>query len=248
MGRPYCEGCRRPLSTCWCSVLPPKPVCLRARIPYLQRILVFMHPNELSRAFSSVPVIQRCCDTEDIIVTTTRKANEEVARSHIQNSQPVVLFPRFPLSINSSENDTECISVTADSSVSIIVLDGTWSECKSILHKSQWLQGLPRLSLQGRSEGLFKGARRAKCFAPTVPIRSTAEAIVDGLFCLSSRVVPPVSEAYEAVNDLSEAVRACLIKISSIQNGYKLRKLVEPTTESSNPGERCISPYSSNND
>ncbi len=154
--RPVCERCFRPLSVCFCASLTP--------IATKTRVVILQHPRErdvgigtarLARLGLAGAELRRDVDF----------SGDPVVRQVLASGNACLLFPG-PGAI-----DVE----TADFStpITLVVLDGTWTQAQKLLKTNPALAALPRLRLSPRAPSLYGQIRRE----PAAHCVATIEAI-----------------------------------------------------------------------
>ncbi|HEX7500107.1 MAG TPA: tRNA-uridine aminocarboxypropyltransferase [Polyangia bacterium] len=154
--RQVCERCFRPRSVCFCADL--KPVATKTRVVILQ------HPRErdvgigtarLARLGLAACELRRDVDFSD----------DPVVRQVLTSGNAYLLFP-----------GPDAIDVeTADfpSPITLVVLDGTWTQAQKLLKGNPGLAALPRLRLSPLAPSLYGQIRRE----PAAHCVATIEAI-----------------------------------------------------------------------
>jgi DTW domain-containing protein YfiP len=154
--RAICDRCQRPLRACYCSALPPTPLCTRRT-----RVVVVQHANEQRQrqAISSVPVLAQVltAPTSVHVVSVSldgSDATDVLCRTLHEQLDPVVLddaveavFVLFPhedaqtftasLCRERAPPNGQLDSTENRKTVVLVVVDGTWNEAKKIVHHSR---------------------------------------------------------------------------------------------------------------
>lgn len=126
----YCAGCHKVHKACVCHWL--KNV---ESLP----IHFWVHPNERSRARSTSWLAHRMLSHSTYTVDESCETNF---------SHAALLFP-----------GDEWVPWNQVTFSRVVVLDGTWDECRAILRKNPSLQTLPKIGLQGVYSGAFQVRR-----------------------------------------------------------------------------------------
>lgn len=127
-----CPRCGRPLSACWCRYARP--------VETTHHIVVLQHPREARRALGSVRILRRVLSSVIVRVGMDFAADPEVAAALADRRRDsVLLFPRA--------GPNRFDPATAQGQLTIFVVDGTWSQAKSLLAANPWLGDLPHIWL-----------------------------------------------------------------------------------------------------
>ena len=141
--RLVCERCFRPRSVCFCASLTP--------IETKTRVVILQHPRERDVGIGTVRLarlglagaqLRRDVDFSD----------DPVVRDVLASGNAYLLFP-----------GPDAIDVeTADfpSPITLVVLDGTWTQAQKLLKANPALATLPRLRLSPRAPSLYGQIRR----------------------------------------------------------------------------------------
>ena len=154
--RAVCKRCFRPRSVCFCADL--KPVATKTRVVILQ------HPRERDVGIGTVRLARlglAGCDLRRDVDFS----DDPVVRQVLASGNAYLLFP-----------GPEAIDVeTADfaSPITLVVLDGTWTQAQKLLKANPGLAALPRLRLSPLAPSLYGQIRRE----PAAHCVATIEAI-----------------------------------------------------------------------
>lgn len=120
------------MAACWCRY------ATRVETPH--RVVVLQHPREARRALGSARVLQRILANVVVRVGIDFTADPEVVLTRTDpTSLQILLFPKGGAAPLDPANET--------SRLTIFVLDGTWSQARSLLAANAWLGALPYLRL-----------------------------------------------------------------------------------------------------
>ncbi len=163
MARDCCWTCRRPKCVCLCESIKKHEASVR--------FVILAHPHEarskMSTGFLAHLSLKRCTYIEDY----SFKVCAELER--ILDAPDATSYLLFP-----SEDARPLASLKADLSegpkrpVNIVVIEGTWSQARVILAKSEKLRQLPNLTLHQTRPSRFKIRTQ-----PSPECLSTIEAI-----------------------------------------------------------------------
>jgi DTW domain-containing protein YfiP len=161
-----CPSCGRPLSACWCKFAQ------FVRTPH--RIVVLQHPREARRALGSVRVLRRVLEHVVVCVGIDFGHDPQVLAARTDPlRRRLLLFPR------DSPNRLE--PAAARGPLTIFVLDGKWSQVKTLLAANPWLQDLPYVRLAPAGTSIY-----GVCRQPFPGARCTLEAVADALAAIDA--------------------------------------------------------------
>ena len=125
-----CRRCARPLVACYCAYVTP--------IPTQTRVVVLQHPRERHKAIGTARIAALCLPNAEILVGFDFE-HDERARSLLADpdAPAVLLYP--------SPDARDLKSDPPTGPVTLVVLDGTWSQSRSLLRDNSWLQSLPKV-------------------------------------------------------------------------------------------------------
>ena len=133
-----CNKCGLPKITCICDRAPR--ISTRARILILSTEKEFYRPSNTARLLKLV----NPDSTEIFLWERTQKPEKLIANINDDIYDTYLVFPE-------EEEDTQCKKSQYTNTGKIpafILIDGTWKEARKILRKSDYLNKLPRISLQ----------------------------------------------------------------------------------------------------
>jgi len=134
-----CEKCRRPQRVCWCSYLPERPIKIRGKIIILQ------HPGEEKRNLKTAPMLFNGLESGCCVIYLGKKFptwKHEGLAELLDEPNTFVLFPGA---------NSKCLKhIVKNSSpedcYNLVLIDGTWSQAKSMYFHSPRLHNLPQVS------------------------------------------------------------------------------------------------------
>ncbi|XP_013784237.1 DTW domain-containing protein 2-like [Limulus polyphemus] len=141
MKRSLCVQCRRPSRVCWCTFLPSTPLDVSCKVVILQ------HPAEEKRCLRTSPILEVALPKGHCIVRKGRKFSSER-----NNDMQDILTSQDTLVLYPGEKATDLTELptvkSRGSPYNIVILDGTWSQARSIFYNSKELHGLKQVQLQ----------------------------------------------------------------------------------------------------
>jgi DTW domain-containing protein len=162
--RPMCANCGRPSVVCLCEHILP--------IETRTRVVILQHPRESAVPIGTARLAELGLKNSERLVGVDFEDSAAVKRALSDpDAPPVVLFPGAQAS--------PLRELPPGTSVTLIVIDGTWSQAEKILKKNPSIARLPRHALEPSSPSRYRIRR-----APSAHCISTIEAIVHALTTL----------------------------------------------------------------
>ena len=128
--RAVCDHCRRPVSVCYCAHLP----VLETRT----RVLVLQHPREQHMAIGTARMAHLSLPNSVLRVGLDFSTDAVVASELAAASASYVLFP--------GAQALDVRQLPRGAPVTLVVLDGTWSQAGKLLRLNPALAALPRVA------------------------------------------------------------------------------------------------------
>lgn len=156
-----CRRCRRPLVACYCAHVTP--------IETRTRIVVFQHPRERHKAIGTARIAALCLPSLEILVGIDfdgqRRARELIADAEA----PAMLLYPAP--------DAQDLALDPPKGpITLVVIDGTWNQAKSLLRRNAVLQALPKVAFRPAKPSEYRIRRE-----PSDEHVSTIEAMAHAL-------------------------------------------------------------------
>jgi DTW domain-containing protein YfiP len=128
-GRAICERCRRPSDGCYCAHITP--VDTRTRLVLLQ------HPRERYVAIGTAHMASLCLTNSELHIGIDWSRSEPLGRA-LSNPErpPILLYP--------GEGAIDITKSPPPGPVTLVVVDGTWSQTKKVVRTNPVLAALPR--------------------------------------------------------------------------------------------------------
>lgn len=208
---PRCERCARPARACVCDRLPAEPLASPLEIVILQ------HPREDDVVLGTAPLVARALAKAHVRVGLSWPSLEAaVGREGIDRARWAVLFATkeegeaakiapAPGTVRVLDRKgAPCDPTTLEG---LVVLDGTWSQAKTLWWRNPWLLKLARVGLAPREASMYGKLRKE----PRREWVSTLEAIGDVLPALGP---PAERERLEASRtELRRLMRTMLQRV-----------------------------------
>ncbi|MEK7705115.1 MAG: tRNA-uridine aminocarboxypropyltransferase [Myxococcota bacterium] len=174
---PKCGQCERPERIC---------VCDRTRVLETRlHVLILQHPREQELELSSTPLVLASLPKAVRAVGLSWRSLAEALGEEVDVARWAVLFPLDPSHAPAGTGakgtsvvlDRQGARVDAHSLEGIVVLDGSWSQGKTLWWRNPWLLKLPRMSLWPLEPSIY-GSLRAE---PRTQYVSTLESVAQAL-------------------------------------------------------------------
>jgi len=155
------------VTDCTCGKPPEVCVCDRVeRMSVATKVLVLQHPREQDRMLGTVPILERA-------VGAVRRVglswpNLRAALGEEPAGRWGVLWP---LQLEGAR------TIVTSRLEGVVVLDGTWTQAKSLWWRNPWLLKLHRLALRPPEPSIYGRLRRE----PRPGFVSSLEAVADAL-------------------------------------------------------------------
>jgi DTW domain-containing protein YfiP len=156
-----CGRCRRPLAVCYCAHVTP--------IGTRTRIVVFQHPRERRKAIGTARIAALCLPSAEILVGMDFDGHARARTLLADPEAPAVLLYPAP-DARDLEQDPPKGPVT------LVVIDGTWNQAKSLLRRNPLLQSLPKVAFRPERPSEYRIRRE-----PSEAHVSTIEAMAHAL-------------------------------------------------------------------
>jgi len=162
--RATCGACRRPASVCYCRHVRP--------LETLTRVVLLQHPRERDVAIGTARMASLCLPNSELHVGVHWRGSAALARALSDASRPPALLYPGPGAI-------DVLRHPPSRPVTLLVVDGTWSQAKKVLRENPELAALPRYAFTPPSPSEYRIRRE-----PAPSCVSTLEALVHVLGAL----------------------------------------------------------------
>ncbi|HEY0713121.1 MAG TPA: tRNA-uridine aminocarboxypropyltransferase [Polyangia bacterium] len=130
--RQVCWRCRRPAAVCFCELAP--------QLATRTRVLLLQHPRESRMPVGTARLAHLGLAGSQLRVGCDFAQDPVVAAALAQQPPPYVLFP------GDDAIDVHTLVGEGRTPITLIALDGTWTQAKKLLRLNPRLAALPRLS------------------------------------------------------------------------------------------------------
>ena len=175
--RSFCWSCHRPVVACFCALV-------RSFSSFADFALV-VHPSEVKSTVGTAWILRRSISNLKWVRSSGVGLDQDPKFLELLNSAdrvPLVLFPG-PLSFNLNR-DSEVAwreLVPPSKRPLFIVIDGTWTQARSMMGRSLLRRSLPRVSFETEqlSEYEFKKQPHPACLSSVEGVHRVIEVLAD---------------------------------------------------------------------
>ena len=159
-----CPRCRRPRVACYCAHL--------TTLPTRTRVLVLQHPRERHKAIGTARIAAACLPSAQIRVGVDFEHDARTRALLADREAPAVLLYPAPDARDLKHDPPK-------GPVTLVVIDGTWNQSRSLLRRNPWLAHLPKVAFTPERPSEYRIRRE-----PREDYVSTLEAMVHALGAL----------------------------------------------------------------
>ncbi len=159
--RDVCARCRRPARVCYCAHVP--------HIETRTRIVLLQHPRERDMPIGTARMASLCLPMSELHVGLRASDSPSLMRALHDPERPAVLL--YP-----GEGAIDVVKNPPRGPVTLVVVDGTWSQAKKIVKSDPTLARLPRYAFTPEQPSEYRIRRE-----PSVECVSTIEALMQVL-------------------------------------------------------------------
>ena len=206
-----CSSCGKPPNVC---------VCDRSTLHDTRlRVVVLQHPQEQDVTLGTARLLATNLTKAKVVVGLSWRSLSAALDEEVDPARWAVIFPRKGEAQGKGTRavDKNGVVVPPKKLQGIIVLDGTWSQAKTLWWRNAWLLKLQRVVLEPREASIYGAMRRE----PKREYVSTLEAVADTLVALGEP---------EAVRDHLRRVFRTMVQ--------RVRDASKPNASASAPRER----------
>jgi DTW domain-containing protein YfiP len=157
--RAMCMRCRRPKSVCYCSAL--------TTLETTTRVVILQHPRERRMPIGTARMASLCLPQARLHVGVQWDDDPALASALSDPSRPAILLYPGP-------GARDVLADPPAGPVTLIVIDGTWTQAKNVVRDNAVLQALPRYAFEAPEPSQYGDVRRE----PSVECVSTIEALM----------------------------------------------------------------------
>lgn len=166
-----CESCGKPLNVC---------VCDRSALQATRlRVVVLQHPQEQDVTLGTARLLATNLTKAKIVIGLSWRSLGAALGEDADPARWAVIFPRKGEAQGKGTRVVDKLGVVVQPRKldGIVVLDGTWSQAKTLWWRNAWLLKLQRVVLEPREASIYGAMRRE----PKREYVSTLEAVADTL-------------------------------------------------------------------
>jgi DTW domain-containing protein YfiP len=127
--RTTCARCRRPTSVCYCAALP--------ELETTTRIVILQHPRERDMPIGTARMASLCLPNAQLHVGARWDSHAALATALADPARPPILLYPGP-------GARDILTDPPAGPVTLVVVDGTWSQAKTVVRDNPILHALPR--------------------------------------------------------------------------------------------------------
>lgn len=159
-----CGRCRRPTRVCYCGALP--------WLPTATRVVILQHPRERVMAIGTARMASLCLPAAELHVGVRWGDCAPLARALEDPARPPILLYPGP-------GARDILRDPPAGPVTLVVVDGTWSQARNVVRDNPVLQALPRYAFATPEPSQYRIRRE-----PRAEYVSTIEALMHVLGAL----------------------------------------------------------------
>src|SRR6185295_5570832 len=153
-----CARCRRPARVCYCRALP--------RIDTTTRVVILQHPRERDVPIGTARMASLCLPAAELHVGVDWTEHAGLAAALADPDRPPILL--YP-----GSGARDILSEPPRGPVTLVVVDGTWSQARTVVRDNPCLQDLPRYAFATPEPSQYRIRRE-----PRAEYVSTIEALM----------------------------------------------------------------------
>ncbi|HET7505516.1 MAG TPA: tRNA-uridine aminocarboxypropyltransferase [Kofleriaceae bacterium] len=153
-----CARCRRPASVCYCRALP--------HLDTATRVVILQHPRERDMPIGTARMASLCLGGAELHVGVRWGDSAPLARALADPARPPILLYPGP-------GARDILRDPPRGPVTLVVVDGTWSQARTVVRDNPVLQALPRYAFATPEPSQYRIRRE-----PRVEYVSTIEALM----------------------------------------------------------------------
>ena len=190
--RERCTRCRRPVIVCYCAALP--------QLETRTRVVILQHPRERHVPIGTARMASLCLPGSELHVGVRWGESTALARALADPARPPILLYPGP-------GAKDILREPPPGPVTLVVVDGTWSQARTVVRDNPVLQALPRYAFAAPELSNYRIRKE-----PDDAYVSTIEALMH------------VLGALEGDPERFRALLAPLNAMVDMQIGYKARE------------------------
>lgn len=201
---PRCERCLRPEPTCVCDRLQP--------IDNSVEVLILQHPQEKDAVLGTASLLQSSLKRCRVVPGLSWRSFEHALGKKVDRERWAVVFPSSTKKGSPSSKDV-CTFLDRQGHVvnskgykGLVLLDGSWSQVKTLWWRNPWLLKLTRVDLQPSEPSIYGSLRQE----PKRHYLSTLESVAE--------ILPVLGEPSETRTELRRLFRTVVQRTRDFVN------------------------------
>jgi DTW domain-containing protein YfiP len=162
--RTVCVRCRRPTSVCYCATIP--------QLDTTTRIVILQHPRERLVAIGTARMATLCLPNAKLHVGVRWAESPALASALGDPARPPILLYPGP-------DARDILTDPPSGPVTLVVVDGTWAQARTVVRDNPILQNLPRYAFKAPEPSNYRIRKE-----PSDEYVSTIEALMHVLGAL----------------------------------------------------------------
>lgn len=157
-----CEHCHKVLQICVCALATP----LKTKT----RLVILQHPQEQDIALGSAPLLTAALPKAQVQIGLSWRSLEHALGEPAEARRWAIMYPAtLPRALSEAEQRKAAILMDSRGRIAqpatarltgIIILDGTWSQAKSLWWRNAWMLKLPRLLVSPNEPSIYGRLRK----------------------------------------------------------------------------------------
>jgi DTW domain-containing protein YfiP len=208
--REICSACRRPRSVCYCGEIRP--------IPTQTKVVLLQHPRERDMPIGTARMASLCLPNSELHVGLHWEQSSTFQKLLHDPERPAALL--YP-----GEGSIDLSDAPPEGPITLIVVDGTWSQTKKLVKENPSLAKLPRYAFRPDAPSDYRIRRE-----PQETFVSTIEALVYVLGALEGgrERFEPILRPFRVMVDAQIAARAARVASGATDGRMRLKKRLVP--------------------
>lgn len=145
--RALCPSCRRPPVVCYCQALP--------RLATRTRVVILQHPREREMPIGTARMASLCLPGSSLHVGVRWDGDARLAALLGDPARPPILL--YP-----AAEARDILAEPPAGPVTLVVVDGTWSQAKTVVRDNAILRGLPRYAFRAPEPSQYRIRREPR--------------------------------------------------------------------------------------
>lgn len=145
--RALCPSCRRPPRVCYCAAL--------SKLVTKTKVVILQHPRERDMPIGTARMASLCLEGSSLHVGVRWDGDATLAALLADPARPPILL--YP-----AEGAKDILTEPPEGPVTLVVVDGTWSQAKNVVRDNAILRGLPRYAFTAPAPSQYRIRREPR--------------------------------------------------------------------------------------